>query len=196
MVGYSHGMADVVLQQELIASVNHVHVLRARFRHTCGSLPRTSILLGLTVMLVLAMPMNYRAGTETTHPHAVFQTVIDTVTGRHHHPGDGHLHTHAATSSAALSPFAPPSVPLNALHGQDQPSLPSASMHIAPDVPSIASMKPSLDQPVTIVAAGMLVLLAAVVVRRSCWHLVRIPGDTAIAPEPPPPRLLAALASF
>ncbi|MGN6484986.1 MAG: hypothetical protein ACTHMX_11345, partial [Thermomicrobiales bacterium] len=79
--------------------------------------------------LVLLMPMNYRAGTETDHPHAFFQEVIDLVTGSPHehgaevgfehvHAGEEANHNHghepAATVTATVSPFLAADIPLAA----------------------------------------------------------------------------------
>jgi hypothetical protein len=121
----------------------------------------------------------------------VFQTVIDTVNGRSHHADDGHQHAHAPeTTTSALSPFAPPSVPLNAIHASDQASLAPVSMEFDPDVPSLSTIKPALDHALTIATPGVLIILAAAIAtRRSCWPQIRIPGANAIAPEPPPPRV-------
>ncbi|HWK80660.1 MAG TPA: hypothetical protein VNP95_07820 [Thermomicrobiales bacterium] len=98
-----------------------------------GSLgPRaTRGMLAGMALLVLLMPMNYRAGTETDHPHAFFQEVIDLVTGAPHEHGaevgsghahagasDGHGHDHshepAATVTATVSPFLAADIPLSA----------------------------------------------------------------------------------
>jgi hypothetical protein len=190
-------MADVVLQQGQIASVNHVHAQRTRFHHQHVFIPWSGILPGFMVMLILVMPMSYRAGTETSHPHAVFQTVIDTIGGRSHHADDGHHHASApSATSSALSPFAPPGVPLNAVQASDQASLASMSMALDPDVPSLTTMKPALDHALTVAAPGVLIVLAATVVtRRSCWPRILTPGANAIAPELPPPQVLSVSVS-
>ena len=86
------------------------------------------ILAGMA-LLVLLMPMNYRAGTATDHPHAFFQEAIDLLTGSPHEHGDdpataiGHAHdshhhtaprTGGADAVATVSPFLAADIPLAA----------------------------------------------------------------------------------
>ncbi|MGC4189772.1 MAG: hypothetical protein QM589_00875 [Thermomicrobiales bacterium] len=91
-----------------------------------GRRTTTGMLAGMT-LLVLLMPMNYRAGTETDHPHAFFQELIDVITGtphehgaevgeaHRHASGDGdHSHVSATTATATISPFLAADIPLTA----------------------------------------------------------------------------------
>ena len=167
----------------------HVHL------HHQG-IPWTSILLGLMAMLVVAMPVSYRAGTEASHPHTVFQAMIDHATGHtHHHPGEDKPHTHATTSTA-LSPFASPAIPLNVLSAPTHDHATTA-MQPEPDVPTITNAKPSLDQPLIIASiAGLLILAATVVVRRAAWPRPPWPEALAVAPDIPPPRPLSIRTAF
>jgi hypothetical protein len=142
-------------------------------------------------MLVVMMPVSYRAGTESAHPHTIFQAMIDRATGHtHRHPGEHQPHTHATTGSA-LSPFASPAIPLNVAHTL-APAPATATMQPDPDVPSITTAKPSLDQPLILTATlGLLLLAATVVVRRMMWPRLPWPEALAVAPDIPPPRNLS-----
>ncbi|MGN6031243.1 MAG: hypothetical protein ACTHQE_06220 [Thermomicrobiales bacterium] len=108
--------------------------------------------------LVLLMPMNYRAGTETDHPHAFFQEVIDLVTGSPHEHGaevgSGHVHageeaTHnhdhshepAATVTATVSPFLAADIPLAA-------AVRAAAAPVAPASSVAWPARPAADGPV------------------------------------------------
>lgn len=86
------------------------------------------MLVGMA-LLVLLMPMSYRAGTETAHPHAFFQDLIDLATGTPHEHGShvGASHEHGAGDAqhhhdagttpapvATLSPFLAADIPLAA----------------------------------------------------------------------------------
>jgi hypothetical protein len=185
-------MAADASQQGSRVSVNHWRASRIHLHHHNVTVPWTSILLGLMAALVLMMPATYRAGTESSHPHTVLQPMIDRATGRpHHHPGDTHVHRHTAEAShaGALSPFAPPGIPLNVLQTPDRAHVAYTPMQPDAEAPSIANMKPTLDQPLILATMiGMLVLAAVVVTRRSAWERVRFPGACAIAPDIPPPR--------
>lgn len=125
------------------------------------------MLLGPLAMLLLVMPTSYRAGAEDAHPHPIFQPVIDQIIGRPHHHGE-------KTTSAAPLP---------------DPRLPDGNH----DLPSSTTMKPAPDQPLALVAPGMLLLLAAVTVRRYHSPRVRLPADAVPSLEPPPPRPNTAL---
>lgn len=89
----------------------------------------TRAMLAGMALLVLLMPMNYRAGTATDHPHAFFQEAIDLLTGSPHEHGEdpaaaiGHAHdshhhaaprTGSAEAVATVSPFLAADIPLAA----------------------------------------------------------------------------------
>lgn len=140
----------------------------------------THLLLGLLAMLLLAMPINYRAGTDRDHPHAFFQPVIDRITSHTHSHGEaGHDNGHA--------------------HGQDTGSATQRPDARLPDgqhdVPSLTTLKTAPDSPLAIVALGVLVLLlAAEAVQRLDWPRTRVLEGKVRPAEPPPPRLLAPFA--
>jgi len=119
---------------------------------------RTSLLLGPLVMLLLVMPVSYRAGADEAHPHPIFQPVIDRIVGHHHHHGD---HDHAP--------------------GKAAPTVPDT-----PDMPSLAALKPAVDQPLALAATVTLLLAtAAVATWRHLWPRIRVPDGTVTCPEPP-----------
>lgn len=87
----------------------------------------TNGMLAGMALLVLLMPMSYRAGTEADHPHAFFQELIDIATGtphehgahvgatRPHTAGDGHHHDAGPSAAVAtISPFLAADIPLAA----------------------------------------------------------------------------------
>lgn len=98
-------------------------------------------------LLVLLMPMSYRAGTETDHPHAFFQELIDLATGTPHEHGSrvGVSHEHGAGDAlhhhddetattttttapvATLSPFLAADIPLAAAVEASAAPLPAAT---------------------------------------------------------------------
>jgi hypothetical protein len=131
------------------------------------------LLLGLLTMLLLVMPVNYSAGTDSDHPHAFFQPVIDRITGHTHSHGEHqHEHDHAHGDSATIQ--APDARLPDGQH----------------DVPTLTTVKAGPDQPLALVAIGSLVLLlAAMTVRRLDWPRTRALEGALLPTEPPPPRV-------
>ena len=165
-------------------------------------------MLGM-VSLLLLMPVNYRAGAETAHPHAFFQGMIDLITGQTHEHADADapvrviqsVPTPSATE-ASISPFTAPDIPLAAARrvavtvagypGETSPlasSMTTSQMHLSPDTPQLTDLRPALEQGAAIASIGViLTLLLAAAAGRLLWFPeTRLTGRTSSC-EPPPPR--------
>jgi len=148
---------------------------------------------------MLLMPVSYRAGTETSHPHTIFQGMVDAVTGdRHHHSGDTEAE---GVESLALSPFVPATVPLGSLMfdrpetadpgaagphrtGGDRTTIPGA-----PDIPAQLGLSSPIESATAIHELGALIaLLLAGAVCASLWDKVNRLFQMCITQDPPPPR--------
>jgi hypothetical protein len=126
-------------------------------------------MLALLVMLVVLMPVSYRAGTDASHPHTIFQELIDLVVGQpHHHHDDGHAHGTADDHRAAE---------------RAEPAL------AAPDMPTWLGLSNPVDATAAIHALGALV---AALLLGTGQGVVRagVPNLTGRNPgvDPPPPR--------
>lgn len=138
-------------------------------------------MLALLVALVVLMPVSYRAGTDTSHAHTIFQGLIDRVIGQPHHHHDDHVHE--ADTAAA------PSIG----DGEDAVGRPAAERMepspTSPDMPSWLGLSSPIDATAAIHALGALVAgLLAGLTRRSLDTPVRFPVGLMPAVEPPPPR--------
>lgn len=176
--------------------------------------PRANVLaMAWLACLVLLMPTNYRAGTETAHPHAFFQEMIDLVVGHTHEHGgamgeeSGHDHDHSqgndhthshepghdATGQRASSHNHP--------HEGDPASVMPASASMtshAPDLPSVSELTPSAEKATAIwmLALVLSALACAGWRRRDLWALAPILKPVARRVEAPPPRMNFAFATF
>jgi len=165
---------------------------------------------GMLIAMVLAallMPVNYRAGTETDHPHAFFQGLIDLATGTPHTHGADALHAHAEegdrhggqrqpAAAPSPSPFVAANVPLAAAAngasegGADQ-LRDVAVASLSPDLPSVTDLKPVGDTWGTVALLGTVVagLLAVVSRRREFSTLIDPLRQVCCRVEAPPPRV-------
>lgn len=155
--------------------------------------------LALLGLLMLLMPISYRAGTETSHAHTIFQGIVDAIAGRsHHHPGDTRSRK---AGSPALSPFAPATVPLGSLmfdHAVAPRGAPDRDLVEgdattapgAPDIPAQLGLSSPIESTSAIHELGSLVaLLLAGAVRTSHWGQVNRLFQICLTQDPPPPRL-------
>lgn len=132
--------------------------------------PRPAILSPAFVLLVLCAvalpPVEYRGGGEHTHAHAVVQLWDDAADGAldHHHAETGGV-AHGGVAEA------PPDVPrLTALAAAEQAT------------------------PTLVVAAASLLAIVVSIRVRLAWPPAAVPVGVMVAPEPPPPRRVAAFA--
>jgi hypothetical protein len=82
----------------------------AQFARARSRWPRPeSIRLGVLVLATLLMPVSYRAGSDISHPHTIFQGLVDLITGEPHHHGPAE----PVPDRTTVSPFAPVTAPLS-----------------------------------------------------------------------------------
>ena len=157
------------------------------------------IWLALLVPLMLLMPISYRAGTETSHAHTIFQGIVDTITGyRHHHAGDAGPGAETI-DSPALSPAAPAVVsPGSSTHEHDANAESHAgegrdrhaNQATAPDVPEQMGLYSPIESTSAVHELGSLVaLLLSGAVCASLWSRANRLLQVCITEDPPPPRL-------
>lgn len=145
-------------------------------------------MLVLLTALVMLMPVSYRAGTETSHPHTIFQVMIDMVAGHpHHHHGnhdDRADHAHAGNPETGTADDA--YSPGGHVPDADERMDPTPS---SPDIPTSLGMSNPIDVAASIHALGALVA-AILGGSAACplWDSVR--GSSGVVPSltPPPPR--------
>jgi hypothetical protein len=138
-------------------------------------------------LLVMLMPTNYRAGTETPHAHAFFQEMIDLVVGHTHEHGEpiGTVHTHADDNGASHSH--------SYTLGIGSPSVVAAitTTSSAPDVPHVSELTPSVEKANAILILATLLSAFGIAGwrRRALWSPERALQAVVHLVEAPPPRL-------
>ena len=139
------------------------------------------IVLCLLALATLMMPVSYRAGTDSSHTHTIFQVMIDAVSGT------PHTHGEPAHQPARLtpSPFAPLSVPLTARVLTDATVDPGAE----PDTPVMLQLASPISdtsaiQMLALIVAGLLLFNP----QRPTWASPRLPRALTNRIETPPPR--------
>lgn len=145
-------------------------------------------MLALLVALVVLMPVSYRAGTDTSHSHTIFQGLIDMVIGQPHHHAS--THSHAPVSSDAEHRDTQTAHDATRRTDQDQhPSEGPEAGTTSPDMPALLGLSMPIDGTASIHALGA--LLAAILggsAIRSIWGTVRTASGRTPTLEPPPPR--------
>lgn len=172
-----------------------------RRRYLSHSASTSSVVLGLFGLLLVLMPVSYRAGTSTAHAHTVFQSVIDQVRGTPHH----HAEDHAAPDVAPAEPaFLALNVPLSTIAALESPSIAVEMLiatnrltHVAEsvttaatgDIPEITSVTTSAD---AIAALTLLVAMVALLLilrpERRIWFSNQILNGVGSPIESPPPK--------
>lgn len=137
-------------------------------------------MLALLLVLIVLMPVSYRAGTDSSHPHTIFQSLIDMAIGQphHDHPWDGANHAGAGNIVGAAE---------TSDHGAAERLEPNLA---SPDMPTVLGLSSPIDATASIHALGALV--AAILSGsgpRSIRDAVRTLSGLIPALEPPPPRL-------
>lgn len=138
------------------------------------------------VAFVVLMPVSYRAGTGVSHPHTIFQGLIDMVTGQpHHHHGD-----HDQALGNAKRAGAGTELNASRMSNQGQGSAERQDPNLSsPDMPTLLGLSSPIDATASIHALGALV--AAILSgsgARAIWGTVRTRSELIPALEPPPPR--------
>lgn len=139
------------------------------------------MVLWILMAAMLLMPVSYRAGTEQSHPHTIFQGLIDLVTGEPHH------HHEAETAQTTRSPFAPLTVPLGLLG--DAGHQDDLAISGVPDIPRLLGVSMPISDQATIQALAVLIaLLFAGSATRALWTAIRALDGIVPGIESPPPR--------
>ncbi len=142
---------------------------------------RRDIVLCLLMLATLMMPVSYRAGTGSSHPHTIFQVMIDAISGTPHTHGEPVHQPERHTPS----PFAPLSVPLAAAVQADARVDPAAES----DTPVMLQLTSPISdtsaiQLLALIVAGMLLFGPY----RPTWASLRAPRPMPNRIETPPPR--------
>jgi hypothetical protein len=181
------------------------HYARYRQWRNALRISRSSVLLAIMAFLLLTLPVSYRAGTETTHPHTVFQVMIDQARGATHLHGSesaaGHEHASVGTSNPTPA-FLNLRLPLSTYLTMVSPELavqrlttsfwvfdhPPLTMQ--PDVPELTSLQVSSELATAMFA--LLLVLAALLVRTPLGRIRFASRFLTGVPVPilaPPPRI-------
>ncbi|MDQ3539524.1 MAG: hypothetical protein M3440_02450 [Chloroflexota bacterium] len=144
-------------------------------------------MLALLVALIVMMPVSYRAGTDASHAHTIFQGLIDMMIGQPHHHHGEHDHgdspgnaEHAVTGSS------------DGASGSTDPQVaerlePNAT---SPDMPTLLGLSSPIDATAAIHALGALIAsMLSGSAQRSLRASVRPLDGLTLLVDSPPPRL-------
>jgi hypothetical protein len=194
-----------VADRVMIRQAAQRHLQRFRRRHIVRGATGPAIALAVMALVLVLMPVSYRAGTESAHPHTVFQVIVDQERGEtHSHAGDlpaSHA-SEAPTSSSALR--LPLNVPLSTYTTLNDPGAAIEAMlrlhqtthtfgialpEVDPDLPQLTSVlgAPDLATALTLTSL-LLVLFLLVQPLRRLWYSSAILRGIGHAIEGPPPR--------
>jgi hypothetical protein len=152
----------------------------ARYRRWRNALrvTRSSVLLAIMALLLLTLPVSYRAGSEVSHPHTVFQVMIDQARGATHLHGSeaaaGHVHASTAVTSPTPA-FLNLRLPLSTYLTMVSPELAvqrlttsfwifdHKPLTMQPDVPELTSLQVASELATAMFA--LLLVIAALLVR-------------------------------
>jgi hypothetical protein len=189
-------------EQGMVFGIVQAHLHRARRRWFVRDASRSSLALGFLALILLLMPVSYRAGTQDAHPHTVFQAILDQVRGEQH--------THAGqlaspeTPAPARASFLALNVPLSDWATLIDPGAALESMlrthHVThnlgaslpvpdPDLPELTSVHPGADSGAAL-AQLLLVLALTLLIRpvRRLWFTSPSLQGIRMLVEGPPPR--------
>ena len=193
----------------MVRFVAQRHLGRFRRRHLAPSASIPAIVLAFLGLLLVLMPVSYKAGTATAHPHTVFQAIVDQVRGETHSHGDD-----SSTPAGAIVPATQPAfflalnIPLSTFADMASPAAAIELMlrthhllhdlGVAPaeqesDLPELTSVHggTELASALTLLASIWALLLLRQPMRR-IWFSQRILRGIRDALEGPPPRPVAA----
>jgi hypothetical protein len=189
------------------------YLQRLRRRYIARGATGSAIVLAIMALILVLMPVSYRAGTESAHPHTVFQVIVDEVRGEAHgHAGDrATSHTHERQSSPSASLFLLSlNVPLSMYASLNDPGAAFDSMvrmhnlahsagivlpKVDPDLPILTSVHGVSE---SASALTQFILLAALLLfvqpLRRVWFSSDILRGISQAIEGPPPRVSISIA--
>lgn len=184
------------------------HFIRFRRGYIAPDADRSSAVFVAMALVLLTMPVSYRAGTELVHPHTVFQVMVDQMRGVVHEHGDAsstaHAHKPASTKHVIASPFLSVNVPLSSYAAMISPELAVHALmtdqrvpgHLpltmSPDVPNLTSLQapPELVSALAVLALLLTLLLCRQPLHRIWFGYAPLTGiHTRL--ETPPPRFVA-----
>jgi hypothetical protein len=177
-----------------------------RWRTSTG-VSRSAVTLAAMALILLLMPVSYKAGTEQAHPHTVFQVMIDTARGTtHQHGGErqaahAHLTVNVTEPAIATKPaFLAVNLPLSAYATMISPELalhhlmaahwipdhPPLSVNM--DAPSLTSLQGSSELATAL--TSLMLMLALLLLREPLQRLwfgsVTLSGIRCQIESPPP----------
>ncbi len=138
----------------------------------------------LLVVLVVLMPVSYRAGTDVSHPHTIFQSLIDTPTGKPHHHAHDHSHEDKDEEQAGSEGL--PVAPGSSDHQRAEHLEPHLT---SPDMPSWLTLSNPIVASAAIQAlAALVAVILSSSVARSMREVVCVISGLTLPLKPPPPR--------
>lgn len=175
-----------------------------RRRHLAPAATGSAITLAMLGLLLILMPVSYKAGTSTSHAHSVFQALIDQAGDETHSHGDD-----SGTREPASSPlYLELNIPLSTIAELESPIVSIEALVLthrlthnaelelpqsSPDLPEITSLQATPDIGTALVfLSALLALLFIQQPMRRIWFSTSLPEAFRLISEGPPPRHLAA----
>ncbi len=146
------------------------------------------VCLALLILLMLLMPVSYRARTETAHAHSILQGVVDSVTDHSHHDDV------ESVATPVVSPLTPANVPLRSSATDESVTsasgAPAETATLAPDIPERMVLYSPIETSSPIHKLGALAaLLLAGTACAALWGSVNRPLQVCTTQDPRPSRL-------
>jgi hypothetical protein len=162
----------------------------------------------MLALVLILMPVSYKAGTSTSHPHTVFQAIVDQVRGETHTHGQGSAPASSSIDAAQPAFFLSLNIPLSTFADMETPAaaielmvrahhqthnLGLAIVESDSDLPQLTSVHGAseLATALTLLAAIWALLFLQQPIRR-IWFSKSILRGIGNAIESPPPRQFAS----
>jgi hypothetical protein len=183
------------------------HLQRFRRRYIARGATGPAIALAIMALILVLMPVSYRAGAESAHPHTIFQVIVDQARGEtHSHAGDlrsSHAHEQPTASSALQLPL---SVPLSTYATLSDPGAAIDSLlqlhrmthtfgitvpEVDPDLPQLTSVLGVSDLATALTLTSLLLAMFLLLQPlRRLWFASATLRGIGHTIEGPPPRLV------
>jgi hypothetical protein len=190
-------------------------LVRYRGWRTSTGVSRSAVILAAVALSLLLMPVSYKAGTEQTHPHTVFQIMVDTARGTTHQHGGERQVTHAHLTGNDIDPaiatrpaFLAVNLPLSAYAAMISPELALQHMMSAHWIPDHPPLSANVDAPnltslhgsseLATALTSLMLLLALLLLReplQRLWFGSRTLSGIRCQIESPPPQCAGAKAA-
>jgi hypothetical protein len=162
----------------------------------------------MLALVLILMPVSYKAGTATAHPHTVFQAIVDQVHGETHSHGEEPAPASSSIDAAQPAFFLSLNIPLSTFADMETPAAAIELMVRAhhqthtlglpivafdPDLPQLTSVHGAseLATALTLLATIWALLFLQHPIRR-IWFSPSILCGIGEAIESPPPRQFAS----